>query len=108
MKIDQPAQIENVLEKIRLYIERGKFRFSKHAIERQKQRSILPQDALHVLIHGKHEKEKTTFDAKFHTWKYAIRGKTEDDTDARVVVAIVDALIIITVIRITKKKRRMS
>lgn len=105
MKSDQPDQIENLIERIKTYIAKDKFRFSRHAIERQKERSILPQDALYVLTHGVHEKKKSSFDEKFSTWKYAIRGKTEDGIDTRVIVALIQEMVIITVIRVTKDKR---
>jgi len=46
------------------------------------------------------KRERPYFDDLNKTWKYAIRGKTIDKEDVRVVVAIVDEMIIITVIRL--------
>ncbi len=106
MNDNQPLQIRDVIGEIKKLVARDRFRFSKHAIERQVQRSIHPHDALYVLTNGVHEKKKTSFDPVFHTWKYAVRGKTEDGVDIRVIVALVSEMIIITVIRLTKKKYR--
>lgn len=97
----KPKQDENLLAKIRKYIDTGKYRLSKHAIKRQNEREINLPKVLYVLRHGFHEESKTLFDTKFQTWKFAIRGKTIDGIDARVIVAFEDDMIIITVIRVT-------
>jgi len=41
---------------------------------------------------------------KRQTWKYAIRGRTPDGIDLRVIVAFLEEMAIITVIEITKRK----
>lgn len=92
-----PAQIENVLEEIRKYVESGNFKFSEHAIDRRVERYIAPRDVLYILTHGYHEEERTRFEKKFKTWKYAIRGKTPDKEDVTVIVALAEQLVIITV-----------
>ncbi len=94
-----PPQIENILEEIKKYIDSENFRFSEHAIERGKERSISPRDALYILENGYHHEEKTKFVKKFKTWNYAIRGRTLDKEDLMVVVAIAEEMVIITVIR---------
>lgn len=40
------------------------------------------------------------FDKFNQTWKYSIRGKTIDEQDIRVIIAIVEEIIIITVIKL--------
>jgi len=104
--LERPLQIENLTEVIKKYIVADNLRFSKHAIERGRQRTITPYDAEYVLLNGYHEKAKTSYSDEFKTWKYAIRGKTEGNKDLRVIIAIIKGLIVITVIEITKKKRR--
>jgi hypothetical protein len=62
-------------------------------------------DVLHILKHGNHEKEKDSFDVKRQSWKYAIRGKTPDGIELRIIVAFTEALLgIITIIRPTKRR----
>lgn len=97
----KPKHDENLLAKIKKYVANGKYRVSKHAIKRQNEREINLPKVLYVLTHGYHEENKSLFDTKFQTWKYAIRGKTIDGIDARIVIAFADDLIIITVIRVT-------
>ncbi len=100
MKKQRPPQIENLLEVVREHVEKGSFRFSEHAIIRKKERAISPQDAVYVLKNGYHEKRKTSFDEINKAWKYAIRGKTIDKENIRVIVAVVEEVIIITVIKL--------
>ena len=58
---------------------------------------------LYVLKNGCHEKQKTSFDEAFQKWKYAIRGKTLEDCELRVIVTIEDAgVLIITAINLAK------
>ena len=59
-----------------------------------------------MLENGVHEKAKTTFDFKRQTWKYAIRGKTIDGIDTRVIIAFEKGMVIITVIKLVKKKSK--
>ena len=84
---------------VREHIREGTYVLAKHAMERQKNRSINLPDILHVLQYGKHEKEKDLFDVKRQTWKHAIRGKTINGVDLRVIVAFQEEMVIITLIR---------
>ncbi len=102
MKFEKPEQLEKLLDKIREFIRKEKYRFTAHAIERRVQRAISVQDTRYVLTHGFHEKSKTTFDERNKAWNYAIRGKTLDNKDLRIIVAIDEELIIITVIKVTR------
>lgn len=104
MKHKLSGDTDDLLAKIKKYISAGKVKISKHAILRQTQRDINISDILYVLSHGVHEENKTVFDVIFQTWKYAIRGKTLDSIDIRVIVAFADEMVIITVINITKEK----
>lgn len=70
-------------------------------MQRQREREIGLLDALYVLKTGTHDKRKTFFDTNHKTWKYAVRGKTVDDVDLRVVIAFDEEdMIIITVMEI--------
>ena len=56
-------------------------------MDRLLEREIELPDVLYVLKNGYHEKRKTTFDEVFQSWKYAIRGKTLDELDIRIILA---------------------
>lgn len=97
--------IENLLEKIKEHIETRKYRVTEHAMERLHSRSLLLPHILDVLQRGFHEKEKTLFNNKCQAWNYAIRGRTVNGVDVRVVVAFEGDMIIITVVRLPRNKR---
>lgn len=93
----------NFLPWIRACIELGRYRQSKHAIDRELERTIGLPDVLYVLKNGYHEKQKTSFDEAFQTWKYAIRGKTLDEIDIRIIIAFDDnEMMIITVMHVVR------
>jgi Domain of unknown function (DUF4258) len=87
-------------QKIREHIRKGTYVLAKHAIERQKGRCINLPGVLYVLEHGRHEQEKDIFDVKTQMWKHAIRGKTLDGTDLRVIATFQEKMVIITLIRV--------
>lgn len=89
--------------KIRRCLELHRYRISKHAIERRVLRDIVFADIRNALLHGYHEKEKTLFDVASQTWKYAIRGKTLDGVEIRVIIAFEQEMVIITVMKLVKK-----
>lgn len=97
----KPEQIDNLSEQIRKCIESERYMQTKHALQRESERSIELSDALYVLRHGRHEKNKTTFDEIFQSWKYAIRGRTLENLDIRVIVAFDEnGMLIITVMHV--------
>ena len=61
---------------------------------------------LYVLKNGYHERHKTSFDEAFQTWKYAIRGKTLDGIDIRIIISFDDVgMMIITVMHIVGERK---
>lgn len=97
-KAKQPFPLDELFPKIRHCLDMGLYRQSKHAIERELERKIDLSDVLYVLKNGYHEKRKTSFDEAFQTWKYAVRGKTLDEIDIRIIIAFDNTgMIIITV-----------
>lgn len=102
-KAKRPSPLDDLSLKIRHCLDTGRYRQSKHAIERELQRKINLPDVLYVLKNGYHEKRKTSFDETFQTWKYAIRGKTLDTIDVRIIIAFDDSgMMIITVMHVVK------
>lgn len=97
----RPTQIADLHKKICACIDKGKYVHSKHAWKRQDSRKINLEEVLYVLRHGRHEKIKTSFDEVFQSWKYAIRGKTLDDDDIRIIIAFDEfGMLIITVMHV--------
>jgi len=98
----RPQKIEIVLERIWDCLLTGKYILTRHAIDRQKERSINLAETLHILKTGYEEKNKTCFDDKQNTWKYAIRGKTIlSSKDVRIIIAFEeDGMLVITVMHV--------
>lgn len=96
-----PPKNPDLFEKIRQCIVESRYRLSIHAIERKDQRDISLPDILYVLANGYEEKRKSSYDDKYKTWKYAIRGKTVDGDDIRVIASLVETgILVVTVIRL--------
>lgn len=106
MNCDRPMKEENLLQKIKKYIDSGNYIITKHAVKRRDERSVLGVDIMYVLQNGFHEEDKTSFSTKYQAWNYAIRGKTVDGIDLRVIVGFMDKMVVITVIKILKKMVR--
>jgi len=102
----RPDKIPNLLDAIREAIEDGRLREAFHAVERKAERRITRQEYQHVLRNGYHEKKKDEFKPEYNAWSYAVRGKTLDERDLRVVVSFEldddqELLLIVTVIEVT-------
>jgi hypothetical protein len=99
MKIERPKKISDLLDEVRKHLKLGKYRYSKHANERLIERKITRPEVTQVLETGHSEKAKDAFDETFLTWNYAIRGKTVDGRQLRIVVSFeIPNLLIITAI----------
>lgn len=96
-----PEKLHNLLEEIRDCIKLGNYIFTAHALERQNERVIDTVTVLYILKNGYEEKRKTRFDIQCNTWKYAIRGKTVDGSDIRVIAAFDENnMVVITVMHV--------
>lgn len=96
-----PKKIDiDLLQRVKEHVHKGSYVLVGHAILRKEERHIHLPHILQVLKNGRHEKEKDFFDIKRQAWKYAIRGKTIDGIDLRVIVAFEEKMLIITVIRL--------
>ncbi len=94
----KPEKIKNLIEHIRNCIISGAYRDIFHAIVRKNERNITLPEIIHVLNTGRHEKSKDRFEKAFNSWNYAVRGKTIDGLDLRVIVSFEEErkLLIIT------------
>lgn len=84
----KPPKIANLLTVVNEAIKAGQYVVSKHAWKRSRDRKITLPDAKHVVMTGRHEKNKDQWSDEFSTWKYAIRGRTRANRNARIVVSL--------------------
>jgi len=99
-----PEKLPDLMSVIQTCIEDGRYLDTRHASERQNERRINRPEILYVLKHGYHEKKKDKFDEFYQVWNYAVRGKTIDRRELRIVVSFDEAseMLIITAIELTK------
>ena len=100
MRLDGYFEDAQLKKEILSHLEKGAYRLTKHAAEEQSKDGIDLQDTIHVLKTGFHEKSKTLFNNAYQTWKYAIRGKTEDLKDVRVIITFSSEMMIVTVMEL--------
>ena len=94
-------KIQNLLNAVKSSIESGRYFDTRHATDRQSERSIRRTEILYVLKNGRHEKSKDQYQERYRAWNYAIRGRTIDKRDVRVVVSFDENnMLIITAIEL--------
>ena len=100
----KPERLVNLLTEIKACLDSGNYILTKHALDRQRERSINLMETLYVLRNGHEEKRKTYFDKDQNAWKYAIKGKTLiEEIDARIIVAFDERqMLIITVMQVSE------
>ena len=104
MCVSRPEKIPELMSVIRACIEEGRYLDTRHAWERQNDRRINRPEILYVLKCGRHEKSKDKFNEFHHTWNYAVRGKTVDRRELRVIVSFDEnGILIITAIELRKR-----
>ncbi len=97
----RPLKLTNLPEKVRCCIRRGAYLDTYHSSLRQTQRGISRPEILFVLLNGWHEKSRDRFDEYSWNWTYAIRGKTVDARELRIIVSFDDdGMLIITAIEL--------
>lgn len=102
----RPEKHLEIIPLIKTCIETGNYLDTRHALDRQNERSINRLEVIYVLKNGYHEKRKDEYKEKFNAWNYAIRGKTLDKRDLRIAVSFDETtkLLIITAIEVVKSK----
>jgi hypothetical protein len=105
--VKRPKKQPNLLAQVHVCILEGCFKDTSHAIVRKRERKISLPDILYVLKTGFHEKQKDSYQDKFKAWNYAIRGKTIDDREIRVIVSFdLNGMLIITAILLTSRPKK--
>ncbi len=96
----RPAKLENVLSLARARLAEGRYRDTRHATERKRERSVTLLEVRQIIEAGWSEKSKEEFKEEWQAWNYAIRGKTIDGRSLRIAVSFDDDdyLLIITAV----------
>ena len=101
--MQKPSKIINLIEKVQECVRQGRYLDTTHSIERQRERIITRLEMVHVLLNGFYEKSKDKYEDRFKAWNYAIRGKTVDQRELRIIVSFDENnLLIITAIALER------
>lgn len=96
---NKAPKIPHLMREVQECVENGRYLDTRHSLDRQAERAISRLEVLYVLRHGYHEKRKDRYEKGFTAWNYAVRGKTLDRKELRVIVSFdKDRLLIITAI----------
>lgn len=93
--MNKPPKSKNLLQKIYQAVTSGRLFYSNHANDRMLERKLLKVEIEYVLRVGFHEDRKDQFNEKMNSWDYAIRGKTIDGRNLRIIIAIIRPNILI-------------
>lgn len=93
------------MDVIKECLDSGQYRDTTHATDRQDERVITRPEITQVLRRGHHEKSKDRFDEQYNAWNYAVRGRTVDRRELRIVVSFEEAtgMLIITAIDLRRR-----
>ena len=94
----------NILDKAKCLIAAGKYLDTRHAQFRQQQRNISLVEIKYVIYNGYHEKRKDEYKSEWNAWNYAIRGRTIDHRELRVIVSVDDPINLLIITAIDLKK----
>jgi hypothetical protein len=90
-------KMDRLMEKVAECLDAGRYLDTRHALERQYEREITRPEVFYVLRHGYHEKRKDKFEDSYQAWNYAVRGKTIDKRELRIIVSFDESnMLIIT------------
>ncbi len=102
---ERPPKISNLMDVIRECLDRHRYLDTRHATDRQLERSITRPEVIYVLRGGHHEKSKDRFDEQYAAWNYSVRGRTVDRKEIRIIVSFDEStgMLIITAIDLRKR-----
>jgi DUF917 family protein len=102
--VKRPDKVKNILGIISKAVGLGRLTYSHHANVRMKEREIIKPEVVRVLTSGHHEAKKDQFREDFNSWDYAIKGKTVDGRNLRIVVAFESPnVLVVTAIDLDKE-----
>jgi len=84
----RPPKRANLLDVVRKKVATDELRDSRHTEdERRPERDISLEEVRQVLGLGYHEAARDRYEEGYGSWSYAIRGRTLDNRELRIVVA---------------------
>ena len=76
----------DIMSIVRQAVSEGRYVYSQHASERQRERAISDGDFRCAVANGWHEKRKDSWVAQHKSWNYALRGSSLSGERLRIAV----------------------
>lgn len=83
----RPPKHADALGLARRCLDEGRYRDTRHVVERREQRSITLLEVKEVIRSGWQEAAKDDYRPEYGAWNYAVRGRTLDRRSLRVVIS---------------------
>lgn len=93
--MEKIPKAKDLFAKISESVKTGRLLYSNHANDRMLERKILKPDVEQVLLKGYHEARKDQFNLVMNSWDYAIRGKSVDGKNLRIIIALIKPNILV-------------
>jgi hypothetical protein len=91
-------KVDDLLADVARHLDDDAYALSQHARERMAERDIDLPEVTYVLRNGWHEKRKDAYQEPYQSWNYAVRGKTVDSRELRIVVSFDEDMLVVTAI----------
>lgn len=93
--MDRSLKVKDLMVLVRAAVENGQLIYSTHASIRMGERNIIKPEIEYVLETGHHEAKKDKFNVEFGSWDYVIKGKTVDNRNLRIIIALIHPNVLI-------------
>lgn len=100
----QKAGEEELGRAIRKAMDLGRYVILPHARQRCRERQVDDLDIQFVLEHGRRVKARDKYDSFLDAWSYCLEGQTLDERSLRVIIALLEHLVVVTVVVLEEKK----
>jgi hypothetical protein len=99
-KLDRKELLRRVVHAV----ESGQYRILPHARQRCSERDVSVPDIEAALENGRHVPRRDRFDERLASWSYCFEGESVDRESLRVVVALEDWMLVVTVVLLDRSK----
>lgn len=103
----RPVKLErhDLVAKVQDAISTGRYRILPHARQRCTERQVAAPDIEYALECGHPVPRRDRYDEGGRSWSYCFEGPTVDREPLRVIVAFEDLMLVVTVVRLTARRR---
>jgi hypothetical protein len=91
---------QELLGRVANAVQTGEYRIMPHARQRCSERDVSVPDIEFALEHGHYVPRRDRYDDQFGSWSYCFEGESIDGQPLRVILALDDWMLVVTVVRL--------